>query len=443
MRQYSKNRGDVPNLTVFSFKTTPRTRWFGPHTAPGGCLYREKKMKRRTDGPQHTPKQRATGACGTSNRLVAILSLALAGCGGGGDGGPGAAQGSATDQQMNGASVAYRDPLQQPFSSDSIWNTPIGSDARYTRADFPAVPGGDTWAPMPQIDDEILVLRPKATLTPIYYDDAGWTGGNRCDGRGRVLAQVPLPGDYLVPHSRSNNSAAILAPDGRTVIQVQPFTRCTAGAGATSIVRFPDVDLYGDGRLGAHGGSGLSAIGGTLRLGELRPGSDRGPQHALKVNVYAKEMLFRCSVRSDCFRWPATKADSYAVGHYGALSSSTNRAMRMGALLAIPAWRDINSLKLETTPGRQLAWTLQNYGAYIVDDTWGPSFMFNVETGPDGSFREQFKADWGFALEQRVRDNTPWSRDVQRLMQALHVVDNNAPGSIGGGGHPLQPPPPK
>jgi hypothetical protein len=42
-------------------------------------------------------------------------------------------------------------------------------------------------------------------------------------------------------------------------------------------------------------------------------------------------------------------------------------------------------------------------------------------------------------FEQRARDNTPWSRDMQRLVEALHVVNNNSPTSIGGGGTPRQP----
>jgi hypothetical protein len=32
-----------------------------------------------------------------------------------------------------------RDPLKWPFSQNSIWNTPIGSDAEYLPADIPAV----------------------------------------------------------------------------------------------------------------------------------------------------------------------------------------------------------------------------------------------------------------------------------------------------------------
>ncbi|MFC3109201.1 hypothetical protein ACFOFO_14720, partial [Undibacterium arcticum] len=97
------------------------------------------------------------------------------------------------------------------------------------------------------------------------------------------------------------------------------------------------------------------------------------------------------------------------------------------------------TLGLETEPGKQLAWTLQNYGAYIVDSTGGPAFALNAENGPDGSLRTQFKADWGFDLEQRVQGATPWVRDMQRLVQALYVVNNNSPTSIGGGGTPRQP----
>jgi hypothetical protein len=86
-----------------------------------------------------------------------------------------------------------------------------------------------------------------------------------------------------------------------------------------------------------------------------------------------------------------------------------------------------------------LAWTLQNYGAYIVDDTYAPGFALNVEDGPDGSVRKQFKEDWGFELEQKLQGNTPWVRDIQKLVVALHVVDNNRPTSVGGGGKPNQP----
>ncbi len=337
-----------------------------------------------------------------------------------------------------GGAPVGRDALKWPFASNSIWNMPIGSGAKYVAANLPATPGGDVWSPMPMIDDERIVLRPKATMTPINYSSAGWSGANRCNSTGGQLVSVPMPGDYVVPNSNTNESSVFLQADGRTLVQVQPLARCAAGGPATAIVKFPSVDLYGDGATGAHGGSGLSAIGGSIRVGELRPG-DQGPRHALKLVVYAKQVLYRCTSGAQCYRWPATTGDSYAVGFYGTNGNNGNYAMRMGALLAIPASRDIGALGLETDPGRQLAWTLQNYGAYIVDDSYGPSFGFAAENGPDGSVRNQFQGDYGYPLAQRVNGNTAWTRDVQRLQQALFVVDNNGPGSIGGGGTPRQP----
>ena len=331
-----------------------------------------------------------------------------------------------------------RDALKWPFADTSIWNMPIGSSARYVAANLPATPGGDVWSPMPMIDDERIVLRPNATMTPVNYSNAGWSGANRCNSTGGQLVSVPMPSDYIVPDSNTNESSAFLQSDGRTLVQVQPLARCAAGSAATAIVKVPSVDLYGDGASGAHGGSGLSAIGGSIRVGELRPGG-QGPRHALKLVVYAKQVLYRCTSSSQCYRWPATTGDSYAVGFYGTNGNNGNYAMRMGALLAIPASSDIGGMGLETEPGRQLAWTLQNYGAYIVDDSYGPSFGFAAENGPDGSMRSQFQSDYGYPLAQRVNGNTPWTRDVQRLQQALFVVDNNAPSAIGGGGTPRQP----
>jgi hypothetical protein len=181
----------------------------------------------------------------------------------------------------------------------------------------------------------------------------------------------------------------------------------------------------------------MSSIGGSLRVGELRP-NGQGPRHALKLDLDAYQLFYDCATGSDCWRWPANTADG-TWARYGDYNRNTNKAMKMGALLAIPATLDLGTLGLETDPARQLAWTLQNYGAYVVDDAWGPNYYINAENGPDGSFAAQFQADYGFPLAQRLRDNTAWTRDWQKLMEALWVVDNNGPNSIGGGGTPRQP----
>jgi hypothetical protein len=314
---------------------------------------------------------------------------------------------------------------------------PIGTSADYVSADLPDVPGGDEWSPMPGLDPEYLLLDPDAPLTKLYYNGVGWDGGDRCKPGSTILATVPVPNDYTVPNNNHNNGAVFLLSDHRTILQSQPFTRCEAGGPATSLLTFREQDLYGDGISGAHGGSGLSSLGGSLRLSELRPGR-QGPRHALKLNVYGRQAFYRCQTKDQCWTWPARKADSDAVGNYGVDNNNQNTAMKMGALLAIPASTNLGSLGLETEPASQLAWTLQNYGAYIVDDTYAPGFAFSAETGPQGSFSRQFAADYGFTFAQR-QDNTPWTRDMQRIVRALHVVANNSPTSIGGGGEPLQP----
>ena len=332
---------------------------------------------------------------------------------------------------------ASRSVLQWPFASTSIWNMPIGHHATYVAANLSDHPGDDAWAPMPQIDAERIILKPTAPLTPLYRSDAGWSGANRCRAIGRLLAHVPIPADYVVPNAVTNSVAAILGADGRTLFQAQPLARCAAKDAATALLMFPAVDLYGEGRSGAHGGSRLSGLGGSLRLGEMRPGTM--VRHALKINLYGREAFAPCSRPAECFRWPAQSADNNAISTYGVDNVTGDAVVKMGTLLALPASRDLATLELETLPARLLAWTLQNYGAYVVDDTGGPAVAIAAEDGPDGAFSTQFKADWGFDFEQRVRDQTPWVRDMRRLIRALHVVVNNGPYSIGGGGTPLQP----
>jgi hypothetical protein len=326
-----------------------------------------------------------------------------------------------------------RDPLKQPFASNSIWNMPIGSGAQFVPANL-----GTTSHGAPGIDDERIILKPTAPMTTVNYSSAAWSGANRCSATGGQYASVPMPSSYIVPNGGGNSGATALMPDKRTIVQFQPLARCNVGGYATTFTRPVSTDLYGAGIGGAHGGSGLSAFGGSIRLGELRPGQ-QGPRHVLKLNVYAAAHLYKCTTRSACFRWPATTADSYAVGHYGTVNNNQNLAMKMGALLAIPGSINISSLGLETEPGRQMAWTLQNYGTYIVDDAWGSGYGLSAENGPDGSLRSQFQSDYGTPFEIASPGSTAWSRDFFRLMKALSVVNNNSATSIGGGGTPRQP----
>src|SRR5207244_1831242 len=122
-----------------------------------------------------------------------------------------------------------------------------------------------------------------------------------------------------------NYATAILGADGHTLYQGQPSARCTVGGTATIDWFQSAEDLYGTGATGAHGGSMLSSLGGTIRLGELVPGG-RIP-HALKVNLDGVNFFGG----NGAFRWPAISKDSCAPGCY----TGSNPAMMMGSLLAL------------------------------------------------------------------------------------------------------------
>jgi len=317
--------------------------------------------------------------------------------------------------------------LLWPFASTSIWNMPIGRGAVYV----PAHIAPPTLRSLTS-DADIIVMDPSAPLVSLLHSGAGWSGGSRCTGTGPALASVPIPTNFVVPSDGHNDALAVLMPDGQTVLQGQPFARCAAGGVGTVLAPTPADNLYGNGILGAHGGSGLSSLGGTIRLNQLVPGAEI--RHVLKVNVDAAANLFP----TPGFRWPAIHQDSCAPGCYG----GSVPALEMGSLLAIPSSVNLTSLGLETAPGRMLAWTLQNYGAYIADNTTRSVFSIETEVSPAGSVVTQFQQTWGYPFQAPAGSGTPWSHDINLILAQLAVVANNSPVTIGGGGAPLQPLPP-
>ena len=309
-------------------------------------------------------------------------------------------------------SASGRDPLLWPFSRDSIWNLPIGSDTRYVWA------GIRHATSMAYFNDaDILVLKPNAPSTTVYanYDD--WGSGTRCDPQGGALFDAPIPSDFVIPGSHQgsedgdtpNAATAILAADGHSLIQTQPFARC-AGKSPTSHYMFWPEDLYGTGETGSHGGSGLSALGGTVRLGELVPGGTI--PHALKLNLDSVNYY----PGYGGYRWPAVKSDAGGAGYSGSIPEA-----RMGSLLAVKPDFAIGSL--ETEPGRIVATAFMNYGGYIVDSSGWSIYNFVTEHSPDGSVYQEFARVWGYSLNAGVGANG-WARDLDKIFTNLYVVDS-------------------
>ena len=312
------------------------------------------------------------------------------------------------------AAAAGRDPNLWPFSRDSVWNLPLGANAVYVPANIakPTAWGMTT-------DPDVLILTPSEPVTPVYYNSDAWGGGSRCDAQGGVLFSAPIPPDFVVPGAKPgdtpNFATAILMADGHTLVQGQPMARCTANGTAT-MWWYMENDLYGTGEGGGHGGSMLSSIGGTIRLGELVPGGVI--QHAMKVNLDGAANLYYDGATRG-YRWPATAADGCASSCYG----GSNPALRMGSLLAIPPSVDVNTMGLETAPALILAKAFQDYGAYVVDNTGWSVYGIETEFSPQGRVEDEFQAAWSMPINPVSRD-VPWARDMDRIFGTLGVVDD-------------------
>jgi hypothetical protein len=313
--------------------------------------------------------------------------------------------------------VAARDPWLRPFRSGSIWNMPIGSGAVYADAGLPR-------AGAMALDKVILRQLSASDPARPLVRPGSWT--NRCSGTIGTGVSVNIPDGWIVPDAYQradggwttpNNVAALLLPDGRTLLNTNAVARCSAGGPVfgwqTGNAQYDRTDLYGDGRFGSHGASRLSGIGGAIRPGEL---SGSAPiTHALDLLVWAKFL----SYTNGGFRWPAAAADSYAASAY----TGTRPETRMGSLLALAPALTPESLGISTAVGRKLFAAMQDYGGYITDDSaWDANYM-SVDAAAVGTF------SWGAAEQE----------DMRRIIDAASVVMNNSATSIGGGGTPRQP----
>lgn len=306
-----------------------------------------------------------------------------------------------------------RDKWLWPFAQNSIWNMPIGTGAQYTPAN---IRKAQYWL----ADQEYLYKTDASDPLQKVYAPGSWT--NRCAGNTMSYApDLPVPDDLIVPdatrvpYSTPNNASAFLMPDGKTLVQLEPLARCEKGGPLYGFHYSEDLSIYGPGTGGAHFGSGLSAIGGSIRLGELK---GKNPiRHAIKVLLWGKKWYHP----NPGFRWPASRRDDNP--QYG----GTNPSLVPGALLAIPPRQTISRLNLKTPAGKKLFHALQDYGAYVVDDAGWDAHYLAVQHG----VLEEFLSTYGYKFEQT---SGPFYNDMMKLFQALHIVNNNSPNSIGGGG---------
>ncbi len=311
--------------------------------------------------------------------------------------------------------ASARDPWTQPFAPESIWNTPIGTGAVYEPINIGGLPNLPAHSHV-TVDPEYLLRPRKDAPVRILYQAAGWS--NRSFSTATFLGRIRIPDNFLLPDTtstdRPNNCTVILANDRRTVWELNAFTRPAAGGNAWAYEGSPQ-DLYGLGTYGAHAGSGLSTLGGSLRKGELT-----GPdpiRHALKILIRGRTFLNYNSTHKG-YRWPAVTADHYAGDpNDPSRYLGTNPKLLMGAHLAIPPTVSESSLGLQTTWGRKLFAALRDYGAYIVDDSAWDAFYLNA----DHEAISEFNTVFGYSMV----NSSQFRAEMNRLIPHLRILDNN------------------
>ena len=360
-------------------------------------------------------------------------------------------------QVNTSAGVPCRNSFLWPFNSTSIWNTPIGSDAFMSPSNLYNSKTSLRQPPTNFHNDQdwIILAHDSDPETPWIDDSGHFPGGCVQIAKNATESITHFPSSLVVDCTPNNNAAAILLPDGRSLIQTQPLYRPFPGSpiiawyhtGAPQAYPWK-IDVRGDGALGAHGGSGLSSIGGTIRLGELLQNTTIN--HALKIELWSHPYYFggtpalKNSTSANGGRnqyvWPATGSDSGSniPGEQGGLYNGTDRVVAPGALLALP--RNIaTELQLQTKLGEKFKQVLTDFGAYIVDDTGSeaggaafcaePGVVLEVERAYGVSFNITNPVSKG----KSAKDDAVYN-DLLLLFQNLHVVTNNFPTSIGGGG---------
>jgi len=286
-----------------------------------------------------------------------------------------------------------RNPYLWPFSSESPWNTPIGSGAKYQ-----PVPGRPFLAEGPLTravrGRPPLLGRPTDPLREVWVN-------------GQVRGDVRL-NESALPKATTRDSLVFLQRTRRYAYELREVT--ARPDGSLEAADAERTDLAGP---GVHPRAvpalpfGLSSLGGLIRSGEYH----HGIQHALSARVNRERLSGRRNFTTPGTVWPATGGDEPA-----------DKLLNVGTLLAIPPDVDIRTIIGESGPAFELARAMQDYGVYITGFIDAPFVLLAGEA----------------RLDQGEEDAM-----LIKLVPLLKVVPNNTAQTPGGGGSPRREPAPR
>jgi hypothetical protein len=291
------------------------------------------------------------------------------------------------------AQAAGRVAPLHPFASASVWNTAIGSGAK-----FEARTGAKT--------SSFLTAKPVINSTvwssAVYQATTNDVLATLKSVRTKQSWQIRIPANATGAAGTggfADGHATIIQPDGRTSYDAYKLVKVSATVWEAQVAKVTDVTGTGI-NLGVRA-AGTPFMAGMIRTHELR---DKQINHALAIAVPN-------TVLKSGFVWPAKSQDTDGATAY-------KGQVPMGTLLAIPTSVNVSTLGL-SPEGLALAKALQTYGAYVVDRGGMDALYCESSCDPAAT----------------TRAATAW----KALQTHMRVVTNSTATSVGGGGVPLAP----
>lgn len=285
---------------------------------------------------------------------------------------------------------ATRVAADWPFTIDSPWNLPIATSALF--ADDANTRGGSSNINSTNWTTRIRQAQDTDPLVTC-------TGGNM----GTFQLRVPVG---VTSSNGSDGDLDIIGPDGHTHWDFYKFVRQDDTHATYQVCRqtaLSDVLTgTGWGASGVWAGTTAAAacfMGGVMRTWELNGSGIDRIRHALSMSM-APVQLAQAATQAGTYQWPAISSDGSWASYSGTIP--------IGALLAIPPGIDVTSL-VSNPNAQALAWTLQTFGAYVVNKGGGPgkSGILYAETESPEAIVNDMRAAWDTIRNQlRIVSNS-------------------------------------
>jgi lysophospholipase L1-like esterase len=313
--------------------------------------------------------------------------------------------------------VAKRDALNQPWNWASIWNLPVGNQAKLDAKPALVAPA--------KVGQERTVRIDSTKgdgVVPILQVPTSVSGEACVQQKAPKIVGVSVPASTLPFIAQRPTTRTVVAMPSSRLFEFEWLVVCPDRSVRTSD-RFTRQHLENDfGQIGV-GLSGLSSIGG-----HLVPSDFRGSKinHALAIYVDPQSVL--APRKFEGAVWPARE-----TGDKPTTVQAQN--ISIGSMLVLPS--DFKISALRSAPARAVASALRDFGGYVAGKSSNRSVAFGTIDDPSGGTDAEMKRLFQVSLTEATGcqgSDCPWQKDLTQIVAGLRLVTNSEPSTPGGPG---------